>query len=485
MQPGAGPGVTPASGELLNDRFRLGQIRSQRSLADGSEVTLWQGVDEVLDRHCAVLFVSCADRERHRALLAAASAASAVSDARCIRILDVGSPPLGRARRPAGPLWIATEWVDAPTLADVVRREPLAPRAAVELVQQCAQALAAAARTGCRHGRLRPDQILLPAREGLPRIAGVGIAAALDDAPATDSADVRALGAVLYAAATGRWPAAGWNGLPAAAPDGGPVPRLRRVLPAAPRELDELIARLLAGALPDAAAVSAALAALPTETVDEAREAARRRRRAVATRWAWRVVPPGLVAVVGLAGWLVGSDLGRVPGAARHRPVPLPASTAAAPGSHRAVALVWQTPPAVSSFDPEGDGQENEDQADLAVDRDSSTSWTTSTYRGSAHFGGLKDGVGLLLDLGAPKRVSLAELSLSTPGCDVELRAGDTPPRQASDLTLAATTSSAPAQVRWALHTPVTARYWLVWFTGLTHVPGGYGAGVAEIALLG
>ena len=52
-------------------------------------------------------------------------------------------------------------------------------------------------------------------------------------------------------------------------------------------------------------------------------------------------------------------------------------------------------------FDPEGDGEpENDSDVPLAFDGDPSTAWSTLEYRGSPDFGNLKDGVGLLLDLG-------------------------------------------------------------------------------------
>jgi hypothetical protein len=56
-----------------------------------------------------------------------------------------------------------------------------------------------------------------------------------------------------------------------------------------------------------------------------------------------------------------------------------------------------------------------------AVDGDAATVWRTERYR-SAAFGGLKPGVGLLVDLGAPTPVSSVELT-TLPGTTVELRA--------------------------------------------------------------
>jgi putative peptidoglycan lipid II flippase len=198
----------------------------------------------------------------------------------------------------------------------------------------------------------------------------------------------------------------------------------------------------------------------------------------------WRIVPPVVVLAVAIAGWTVGSELGRVPLSARQPHEALPPAAGVGPGQAR-IHLVWRRPPTTTSFDPAGDGVENADSAGLAVDRDPTTEWTTDTYRGDPHLGGLKPGVGLLLDLGKARRVSVAELVLSAPGATVELRAGDSAPVEANDLPVVAGRHQAGSRVRLNLSQPVTARYWLVWFTSLPPAPGGYRVGVAEVALLG
>ena len=63
------------------------------------------------------------------------------------------------------------------------------------------------------------------------------------------------------------------------------------------------------------------------------------------------------------------------------------------------------------AIDPEGDGQERDETASLAVDGDSETFWRTERYR-SPNFGNLKSGVGLVIDLGGPSVVS--EITLTT-----------------------------------------------------------------------
>jgi hypothetical protein len=478
----AGDTGAGAPGLLIDERYRLDQIRAQHRPRSGVQAVLWRAVDTALDRPVAILLVTGLDQKGHKAVAAMAAQASQVNDSRFVRVLDVGrlDKPEGAPRGPA-PTWIVTEWVDAPSLAASVRGDPLHPEVATEIARQCAEALEAAERCGCAHGRLHPDQVLLPVG-GVPRITGLGLAAVLDDEEPVD--DVRALGGVLYAALTGRWPLPGWTGLPQVDPRASQATRPRLIRAGIASELDETTHRMLTGAYPDIHACRRALAALPSRPLDRAPEPVSDPGPSALRRWAWRLVPPLAVAAIGLTGWAVGSELGRVPSNARQHQAAVPPAKASAPGTGKA-RLVWHRAPAIAGFDPQGDGQENDDEAGLAVDRDRSTAWTTDLYHADSHLGGLKSGVGLLLDLGKPKSVRVAELALSAAGADVELRAGDQAPQQADDLPLVARRDQAPQRTKLLLDSAVKARYWLVWFTNLPPDEGGFRVGVVEVALLG
>ena len=460
---------------LLDARYSLEHVRAERQVSDERSVALWRATDTALGRRVAVLLVTGRTKRSRREVADAATRASRLTDGRCVRVLDIGEADLGGE----AVTWVVSEWVEAPSLTAVLRRSALRPPHAVELVRQCAEALALAARQNAHHGRLDPDEVLLPAG-GLPRITGVETAAAIAGAPAYD--DVRGLGALLFAALTGRWPLSGWSGL--SAPDGGGRTHVRALDSSLPREVDDVVARALAGGYPDLDAFVRALRRLPAQPLD-APEPPRRPGPSVAVRrWAWRVVPPMLVVVIATAGWAIGSDLGRVPQSAQTRHAALPAASPTASGAG-AVSVVWSAPPKISSFDPEGDGQENEDAAGFAVDHDATTTWTSDSYKHNSHFGGLKSGVGLLLDLGRPTTVTRADIVLSAAGADMELRAGDSPPSQASDLPVVESAAPASAHQVWDIKPGVTARYWLIWFTNLPRAGNGYRIGVTDIALLG
>lgn len=141
----------------------------------------------------------------------------------------------------------------------------------------------------------------------------------------------------------------------------------------------------------------------------------------------------------------------------------------------------------VSDFDPQGDPpEENSDLAALATDGDPSTAWQTQTYFGNPELGGLKDGVGLLLDLGRPQEVSRVRLTLEGQPTDLEILAADRragAPSDADELTSVASAEDAGTNVDVQLRRPVTTRYLVVWLTSLPATEDGFQGQVAEINL--
>jgi hypothetical protein len=132
-------------------------------------------------------------------------------------------------------------------------------------------------------------------------------------------------------------------------------------------------------------------------------------------------------------------------------------------------------------FDPGGDGQpENTEDVKLTYDGDPTTAWSTFTYRGSPAFGNLKDGVGLLLDLGGAQAVAGVELTSSTPGATVEIRVADEAGTDLDSFTLAAD-GTIDGTTQFAFEEPATAGVVLVWITGLVQSGDGFSADIAEV----
>jgi hypothetical protein len=457
------------SGTRLDERYRLDDLLHQT----GASAALWRATDEVLGRAVAARILIGQTPAQRSELIAAATRAGQVTDARWVRVLDAGSDATSEDIT----VWVISEWVDGPSLATMVASYPLSGPVASGLVLSCAQALVAAQVLGAHHGALHPGEVLVPS-DGSPRLTGLELSAALR--PGSSYADTVGLGGLLFAALTGRWPLPGWDGLPAASRGDRLHPRQQRG--GVSRDLDAITARALNGGYADATSFADDLARLPVAPlnpvpVDPEDRADQRWRRV-----AWRVVPPLLVALVAFGAWSFGSALGRIPSPARavapSFPQPRQSTGTTAPQ------VVWSTPPHITSFDPQGDGSEDPGGVGLAVDDDPSTEWTTDTYLRNPEFGGLKHGVGLLLDLRHPTMVDVAQLLLSAPGANIEIRAGSVRPVQASDLPVVAARTNSPAALRLPLVHPVRARYWLVWITALPKAGDGYRLGVAEIALL-
>ncbi len=138
----------------------------------------------------------------------------------------------------------------------------------------------------------------------------------------------------------------------------------------------------------------------------------------------------------------------------------------------------------VQDFDPYGDTkQENPELAPLAVDGKPATAWTTVRYR-QADLSG-KPGVGLLLDLGAPRPVRAVELRLVGNGTDLSLRATDDPTKAPEDFRSLAEVTGASNTLTLRVPKPVTTRYLLIWLTTVPSNNGTYQGGVAEARVLG
>ena len=132
------------------------------------------------------------------------------------------------------------------------------------------------------------------------------------------------------------------------------------------------------------------------------------------------------------------------------------------------------------AFDPKidgGDGQENSDKAVLAVDGDASTAWTSETYLNNPKLGGLKPGVGLVLDLGQARTVTQVTLTLGAEPVTFEVRVPKTDPSASTPVmdsqsqwtpVASATADKSPYTV--TLTTPTSTRWVLVYFTSLAEV---------------
>lgn len=139
----------------------------------------------------------------------------------------------------------------------------------------------------------------------------------------------------------------------------------------------------------------------------------------------------------------------------------------------------------VSDFDPTGDGQENPETAQLAVDGRADTAWTTVTYFDPLPL--QKEGVGLLVNLGEPVEVADVGLRLRGSPTSVELlvprEASNTAPTDLNGLRRVARVEDAGEDVRLDPEEPVTTEFLVIWLTDLPAVGGDFRGEVAEIVV--
>lgn len=516
--PGAASPPELHSGHKLARRYRLEECVTR---LDG--FSSWRAVDEKLRRAVGVHLLP-ADHPRARSVLAAARSSALLGDPRFVHVLD--------AVEENDLVYVVHEWLpDATELTALLAAGPLEAHDAYQLVGQVAQAMAAAHREGLAHLRLTPSAVLRTS-SGQYRIRGLAVNAALrgisSDTP--QRTDTEAIGALLYASLTQRWPyeddAYGLSGLPKGvgliAPD--------QVRAGVHRGLSELAMRALVNE-----GATASRQEPPCTTPEELVKAIGEMPRIRPPEPAF-TAPPEYQRTTYQQG-TYGRTAPR-PGATQPVPTPPPPLQ-----SRTGKALKWAVSalliaalglgswqladalmdrgnsdePGSSDTSDEGDKNQPErsqpikivdgseyvlkgDAQDLqgvpnTYDGDDSTYWRTNSFIGGPKLAPYKPGVGIVYDLGKEQDVSAASLGLRYGGdhTTVELYATDsmsssTPPSAMKKIG-AVTTDGRTAKIK--AKNPVKARYVLVWLTDVPRSPrdeysgAGYKQAITDVKFTG
>ncbi len=503
------------SGHKLARRYRLEECVTR---LDG--FSSWRAVDEKLRRAVGVHLLP-AGHDRARSVLSAARSAALLGDPRFVQVLD--------AVEEGDLVYVVHEWLpDAVDLTAVLASGALPAHEAYQMVSQVSQGMASAHREGLAHLRLTPDAVLR-SESGQFRIRGLAVDAALRgiSADRPKRADTEAIGALLYAALTARWPYPedeyGLTGLPK---NLGLVPP-DQVRAGVHRGLSELALRALAndGATPSRQEppcttpeeLATAVGELPRirppepETVSFAQHTAYRQPPARPVQHTVRRTAPApqqpppalpgrtgkalkwgvaalLIAALGLGSWQIAQTLIREQRNSQQPTTPT--------GNDHGGTTVHDKPLAISAaseFDPHAAATGTPQQVHNTIDGDPSTAWITKDYIGYANFGNLpdrRDGSGIVVDLGSVREVTGAQVTLYRPGMTVEVLAaapaaqGPTGlssfPQRLSPLRKADGTLSI------GLNKPLRTRYVLVHVTSLpVDASGGYRGGISDIRILG
>ncbi|MET9884559.1 protein kinase family protein [Streptomyces sp. NPDC006430] len=520
----AAPAAAPElhSGHKLARRYRLEECVTR---LDG--FSSWRAMDEKLRRAVGVHLLP-ADHPRARSVLAAARSSALLGDPRFVHVLD--------AVEENDLVYVVHEWLpDATELTALLAAGPLEPHEAYQLVSQVSQAMAAAHREGLAHLRLTPSAILRTST-GQYRIRGLAVNAALrgitSDTP--QRADTEAIGALLYASLTQRWPyendAYGLTGLPKGvgliAPD--------QVRAGVHRGLGELAMRALAN---DGATASRqeppcttpeelakAVAAMPRirppepaftappeyqhTTYQQGSYGRPPTHPGAPVNHALPVPPPPplqsrtgrvlkwgvaalLIAALGLGSWqLADTLLDRVKGDAgssnsgsSQSPKPDNAPKEVKPGK----------PLRISNATVFGKDPIKPEDAGKAADGNANTAWVTKMFLNFPNFGNYDsydDGSGIVVDLGSVQELAGLEVDMYAAGQKVEVRAASpeaNSPRSISDFPHEIVKlNTVGKNLKTTLETPVKTRYLVVHITSLPSDGGdSYRGGISEIKVLG
>ncbi|MFH8480062.1 serine/threonine protein kinase [Streptomyces sp. NPDC018055] len=510
------------SGHKLADRYRLEECVTR---LDG--FSSWRAVDEKLRRAVGVHLLP-ANHPRARSVLAAARSSALLGDPRFVQVLD--------AVEEDDLVYVVHEWLpDATELTALLAAGPMEAHDAYQLVSQLSQAMAAAHREGLTHLRLTPGAVLRSST-GQYRIRGLAVNAALrgvtSERPLRQ--DTEAIGALLYAALTQRWPyesdAYGLSGLPKGvgliAPD--------QVRAGVHRGLSELAMRALANdgatasrqeppcTTPDelAKAVAAMPRVLPPEPTFAAQPVyqqpvypttyqqgtyGRPSSHASSAPQPVLAAPPAplqsrtgrvlkwgvsalLIAALGLGSWQLaetlldqrkGSDDG-VTETTEDKKDPAPA-----PPKPLTIAEATE-------FMPDGSGIQPGDVPN-AIDDDSSTAWITNRYLGFANFGNLpqrRQGSGIIVDLGKVQDVRAIDVDMYRSGQTAAVFAAGpdaSSPSSSADFPQRIVPKKVAGKtLKEELEKPVRTRYLLIHITELpADGTGGYRGGITDISVLG
>ncbi|MDO4798443.1 MAG: serine/threonine-protein kinase [Coriobacteriales bacterium] len=167
----AGPAAQPPSGNALD---HIGPYRLLEEIGRGAMARVWRAWDTQASREVAIkepLFGACLPpqvaQEMERRFVREGYMASRLTHPNIVAVYEAGAYD--------GRLVIVMELVDGITLGTLLERGPLAPTAAMDVLDQLIDAVSYAHYMGIVHRDIKPDNVFVT-RDGSAKLADFGIA---------------------------------------------------------------------------------------------------------------------------------------------------------------------------------------------------------------------------------------------------------------------------------------------------------------------
>ena len=458
----------------------------------------WQALDTALDRQVALTFVdpdATLPDMQVQEILSRTSKLSRLDMPGVARVLDVASTGSGGL--------VVSEWIRGGSLPEVAETSP-SPIGGARAIQSLAAAAEAAHRSGVALSIDHPSRV----RVSIEGDVALAFPATMPDATPED--DIRGIGAALYALLINRWP------LPESGVRSGLAPADLDVAgqPIEPRAVDRDIPFQISAAAARAVQEGGGIRSAPTllnllqqataiadrteviSPVDEpevpppsrfrgapheAAETASRRRRGlmIGLGVGGAIIVVALIVLVSVLSRIFGDVGGGLGG----DQLGLNAPTTSAQGSNASTGKIVK-PVRAAVFSPEGEA-DAPDKAGLAIDGNPSTVWPIDTYTDPVPFPNFKNGVGLMLQLGAPTKLAEVTINLDSTGTAVEIRSSQNPtPASLDDTTvLVPATTLKPGPNTIQVQNAAPTSNVLVWVSTLGTVNGQSRSDIAEITL--
>jgi Tol biopolymer transport system component len=175
-----------ATVSLVSLGAQLGPYRIEQEIGKGGMGSVFRATDTRLNRTVAIKISAVHFTERFER---EAKAIAALNHPHIATLYDVGSSP-------SGPSYLVLEYVEGPTLAEIIAKGPIEAERVRQIALQTAEAIEAAHEKGIVHRDLKPANIKLS--DGtVAKVLDFGLAKAINDWNATAPPDITQRGVIV------------------------------------------------------------------------------------------------------------------------------------------------------------------------------------------------------------------------------------------------------------------------------------------------